>query len=171
MGEPMTEDMLTCLKKALAAREEVIWAYLFGSRARGLAGPGSDWDVAVWFARMEAFARLTSRLDLQSHLADILGAPVDLVDLNEASPLLCHEVLRGRIVLVDKDPVARAIWELKATGEYLDWLPYHRRYAKHLLQDLMGKGGVNRGPGRGGESPWLATPIHQGTPGRTERQL
>ena len=113
----MTEDMLTCLKEALAAREEVIWAYLFGSRARGRAGPKSDWDVAVWFRPMEVLARLNLRMDLRSGLTDTLGTPVDVVDLNEANLLLCHEVLRKRIVLVDKDPAARAFWELKVMGE------------------------------------------------------
>ena len=41
-------DLVARLADALEEREEVLEAYLFGSRARGRQRPGSDVDVAVY---------------------------------------------------------------------------------------------------------------------------
>ncbi|NLG83851.1 MAG: hypothetical protein GX493_04415 [Firmicutes bacterium] len=47
MGGEMAEDALVRLEGTLAAREEVIWAYLFGSRARGRPRQRLGWGGPV----------------------------------------------------------------------------------------------------------------------------
>jgi uncharacterized protein len=69
---------------------------LFGSTARGEAGPRSDIDLAVMFdpARkidMFEFAAIGARLE------DVLGAPVDLVTEPARKPRLQAEIERDRI--------------------------------------------------------------------------
>ena len=75
-------------------RHGVLLAYLYGSQARGEAGPLSDVDVAVLFGpnvpESERFNRLL-------HLIGEMGSvfrrnDVYVVDLAEASPLLRHRV-------------------------------------------------------------------------------
>lgn len=93
-------DPIEELRTRLEARPEILFAYLFGSRAReGPVRPDSDWDVAVCFdeglSPDERFDRLCR---LSAELEDI--GPVDLVDLNQAPPLLAHRALMGRRLLV-----------------------------------------------------------------------
>ena len=66
----MDERLLARLTQALAARDEILEAYLFGSRARGRARSDSDVDVAVYVAQSAADeghwgyrAELTTDLD------------------------------------------------------------------------------------------------------------
>ena len=50
--------------------------FLFGSAARGQAGPASDVDVLVEFDGPPTFDRY---MDLKFHLEDLLGRRVDVV--------------------------------------------------------------------------------------------
>ena len=155
----MTEDHEK-LREYFAAQSDISFAYLFGSRAKGTARSDSDWDVAVWLNTDDPYDRLTRRLDLQSELSRSLGGEVDVVDLRSATPLLWNEVIQARGLLWSGNPLRQAQWELRAIGEYLDWLPYHRRYASALLARLTKKAGEgNDQPGVGGDSPWNVNPV------------
>jgi predicted nucleotidyltransferase len=88
----MDVDLLRMqLASALEAHTEVELALLFGSRARGEAGPGSDLDVAV-------VGRAIDTIGLAIELSDANGLPVDVVDLSDDPPLaLLLAVLRDGI--------------------------------------------------------------------------
>ncbi|MGQ9590094.1 MAG: type VII toxin-antitoxin system MntA family adenylyltransferase antitoxin [Planctomycetota bacterium] len=70
---------------------QVIVAYLFGSRARGEARPGSDVDFAVLFERPSLDAYRTLWSDLHGVLSPLA---FDLVELNGADPVLSFDVIR-----------------------------------------------------------------------------
>jgi predicted nucleotidyltransferase len=159
MGE--LQAQISIIGNLLLENKEVAWAYLFGSRARGMSKPGSDWDIALWLSPESAPDRLSTCLAIQAALMESLKTSVDVVDLRGATLLLLREVLKRRLVLVDREPLARGRWELKTLGEYFDWLPYHRQYAQSLIQNLTGKGGESGQRGLGGESPWDIAPIRQ----------
>lgn len=157
----MTEDR-DKLREYFAAQLDVSFAYLFGSRAKGTARPGSDWDIAVWLDIEDPYDRLMRRLDIQADLGQSLGREVDVVDLRSATPLLWNEVIQARGLLWARDPLSQSQWELRAIGEYLDWLPYHRRYASALLDRLTRKEGEgNDQPRVGGDSPWDVKPVRE----------
>jgi predicted nucleotidyltransferase len=90
-------------------------AYLFGSRARADASASSDFDIAVLAERRIDPVR---RWEIQEHLARMLHADVDLVDLRSASTVLCVQVLQDGVVLSDRDPLARAEFEMYALSDY-----------------------------------------------------
>jgi predicted nucleotidyltransferase len=72
------------------ALPELMAVYGFGSRIQGTATPDSDWDVAVLVpGRVEPVKLWT----LAQDLADIVGSPVDLVDLRAASTILQYQVI------------------------------------------------------------------------------
>ena len=59
----------------------VRFAYLFGSRARGQERPGSDYDIAVYYAdaeQVDVYQRFLRGCDLQVRLQEHLGTKVDL---------------------------------------------------------------------------------------------
>lgn len=110
---------------ALAPRDEVLEAYLFGSRALGRAQAHSDTDIAVFVAE-----RALGRMDygyaaqLTAQLMAALGSnKIDVVILNRAPPVLYHRVLRdGRRVLA-RDLRATTTREGYALSRYCDFVP------------------------------------------------
>ncbi len=114
----MTADYLAALTQHLADEPAVRFGYLFGSRARGDAGPRSDVDVAVSLdPDTDAF---DFRLRLLERLMRLLRTDrVDLVILNTAPILLRQRVVRDGRVVKD-DPVARVRFEARTISEYLD---------------------------------------------------
>jgi predicted nucleotidyltransferase len=109
---------------------DIACVYLFGSRARGNAHSGSDVDVAVLFARPPAAGLKGLALDLADDLRKVLGAAVDLVVLNHASPDLIHRVLRDGVLVSERDRAARVRFEVDARRRYFDLLPYLREYRR-----------------------------------------
>jgi predicted nucleotidyltransferase len=64
--------------------------YAFGSQVQGTAGPQSDLDLAVLVA---GYADPLALWDLAGHLADVVGYPVDLLDLRAASTVMQYQVV------------------------------------------------------------------------------
>ena len=122
---------------AVASRqpERIVCAWLFGSLARGDAGPLSDVDVGLLCAdSLSREARWDLRIELAGHLARVDGPHIDVVILNDAPPLLQDRVLRhGRLLFCHDDRV-RVAFESRSLMEYLDFEYYLRRFDDALLQ-------------------------------------
>jgi len=71
---------------------------LFGSRAKGTAGDGSDVDLLVTFEPGHV-PGLLGLIALQEELADLLGEEVDLVSSGGLSPYMRDEILASRSLL------------------------------------------------------------------------
>lgn len=112
----------------------VVSALLFGSQARGTAGPLSDIDIAVWLEpRSTPTQRHQAQLDLMSAAAEALGTgEVQVVVLNDATPLLRHRAIRDGIRLLDRVPQIRVRLEAAAMLEYLDTAPLRATIASGL---------------------------------------
>jgi uncharacterized protein YutE (UPF0331/DUF86 family) len=81
--------------------------------------------------------RFELRLDLISQILQIIhGDEVDLVVLNEASPLLAYEVIRGGKVLFCRNDMAKTQYEATTINRYLDWRPFSRIYQNYLFEDI-----------------------------------
>ena len=119
------EQLVACLVRALAPRREILEAYLFGSRARGRAGPDSDIDVAVYIDKTIADdGHWGYRAELATDLMATVGAvEVDVVVLNEAPILLYHRVLRDGVRLLSRDLHATTSRAGQALSRYFDFLP------------------------------------------------
>ncbi|MDE1908259.1 MAG: nucleotidyltransferase domain-containing protein [Pseudomonas sp.] len=81
-------------KKVLAHLQaevpELLAVYVFGTQVTGEAGSESDLDVAVLSAGVVEPLLLWQ---LSGELADIVGVPVDLLDLRAASTVMQYQVL------------------------------------------------------------------------------
>jgi uncharacterized protein len=111
-----------------ASRAGVAAVYLFGSTARGAARPGSDVDVAVLFDAPPSPTLSGPRLVIEGDLERALGAPVDLVVLNDAPVDLRARVLRDGALLIDRDRSARIAFEVRTRNEAFDLEPVLARY-------------------------------------------
>jgi predicted nucleotidyltransferase len=93
--------LLSALRAALRTEQNVRFALLFGSVARGLDTPESDVDLLVDL-RDASFERI---VDLSTKLTRLVGRPVEVVELKDAEtePSLLAQVLADGRVLVDRE--------------------------------------------------------------------
>ncbi len=144
-------DVRERIRDALTERCEVVFAYLFGSRATGGKRRSSDVDVAVYLEEEEpvggprdgaagrgAGERSSSETWSAIH-GDLVravggsedrgGAPegVDLVILNRAPPLLADRVARSGELLFSRDEPERIRWLVRTKGRYCDLRPLRER--------------------------------------------
>src|SRR5271157_781139 len=70
--------------------------FIFGSAAKGGLRPGSDVEMAVTGLPSQVYFSAISKA------SDLLGRPVDLVDLDEPTPLVCYLLGSGELVRVER---------------------------------------------------------------------
>ena len=119
---------------------EVVALYLFGSEATGRTGPLSDLDLAVLLdeSKVKPRRRLDAQLNLLAETMRASGRfDVDLVLLNEATPLLAYEVVRSGRLLFERDRQKRITFEANAVCRYLDLEPFYQVSRKYLKRQLL----------------------------------
>jgi predicted nucleotidyltransferase len=115
---------------ANAEREGIAAAYLFGSVARGTAGPESDVDVGILYSEDPPRTLDGLGLKIEGELEKLFRTPVQVVVLNHASVDLLIRVLRDGKLLVDRDRSTRIRFEVKTRFEFWDLEPYLRMYRR-----------------------------------------
>jgi predicted nucleotidyltransferase len=135
----VSDELIHVLKDALTRHEDVVFAYLFGSAARGELRETSDVDVAALVleppdSKACRPTLASMRFSLQADLQEAARRAVDLVVLNHASPDLVHRVLRDGVLLVERDRGARIRFEVAVRNQYFDVLPYLKQYREAALR-------------------------------------
>jgi predicted nucleotidyltransferase len=134
-------DSLSRLRVALAARPVpgVAAAYVFGSMAEGREHRESDIDLGVLFDRQvypDERSRFEAQVELRRHLSPAsVGRDVDIVVLNDASPVLGRQIVRGeRVFCADReiDHAFRRDVQLRAA----DLEPFLQKMRRRLHANL-----------------------------------
>ena len=117
-------------------RHQVVLAYLYGSQARGKAGPLSDVDVAVLFdSNVPESERFSHLLHIIGELGRVFHRnDVYVVDLAEASPLLRHRVYYDGQLLYCTDNAVRVRFEIQSLRDYVDTEPLRKIKRQYVLQ-------------------------------------
>ena len=129
-----------------SSRPDVVLAYLFGSHARGTAGPLSDVDIAV-LARtgMGSQELFDLRLDLIGGLMERLACnDVDVILLNQAPLALSYRVLRDGRLVYCRDEQVRIEYQAGIVSRYLDFKPVIERHERAILERAR-RGELSRG--------------------------
>lgn len=109
----------------------VRFAYLFGSQARGEAGPRSDVDVAVHLGGARADLQL--RMDLTRRLARSTGVEAEVEVLDEAPLRLVERVLRDGRLIHSADEPARVAYEATMRRVCADFAIHADRLDRALI--------------------------------------
>jgi len=84
------------ISRVLAAVPQVMAAWGFGSAQHGIVQPGSDLDIGILWSELPTLEKLADlRSDLQAALQ---FDDIDLVLLNQASPVVRFEAVCGRLI-------------------------------------------------------------------------
>ena len=114
------ERLLAEAEIYLQSHLEVVFAYLFGSLAKGKPTPLSDVDIAIFLT--DGIDVAETKLEILGRLVDILQTDeIDLVVLNTASLPLINNILKYHKLIVDKKPFERHIFESLMMRKYFDF--------------------------------------------------
>jgi len=137
----MTQDQAAQIKK-IAQNIGLKYLYLFGSQAREKTNRRSDFDFAVKFNTKKVKNTFKAKLKLMSDLSEIVQKEeVDVVNIEEANPLLHFNILRdGKLIYEGKNRAERIMDKVMAMKIYYDRDYYYERHFKQKLNHLAIKG-------------------------------
>lgn len=134
MNNPSNRDRLATARDVLLDWLPGAWAvYVYGSFARGDAGPDSDLDLAVLLPPDQA---LEMPWDIATRVAERVRREVDLVDLRRASDVLRMQVLKHGRILHNARPGEVLAWEAQAITRYA----HYRREVAALMDQFRHTG-------------------------------
>ncbi|MCL7453271.1 MAG: nucleotidyltransferase domain-containing protein [Anaerolineae bacterium] len=136
---------LPAISTVLARQGDVVAAYLFGSLARGQAGPLSDIDIAALLTpALEEQAAVERQLDLMVALDALDPREMQVTLLNHAPPALAYQVLRDGILFYERSQPQRIGFEVRAMQRYFDVQPMLDFHAQVLMQQIQEVGLARR---------------------------
>ena len=126
------------------AHRSIVALYLFGSQATGKQGPLSDVDVAVLLDGKKVPPKqfFSFRLELIGAATRACRRPdVDVVILNEVSPVLKYEVVRSGRLVYERNRTARVGFEAAVAQRYFDLEPFYQVSRFYLKRQLLARHG------------------------------
>ena len=145
----MITEITEKLKIFFENHEEILFAVLFGSLAKGTANKMSDIDIAVMVdPKFDKTFPYGHQAELIADFMRILKRnDVDVVILNDAKILLKHQVLRyGKFIYI-RDMQARIQFQIDTINQYEDFKVLDRiheearrqRWAKYAISEKAQK--------------------------------
>ncbi len=123
------------LVETLATESHVVAAYLFGSLARGTAGPLSDIDVALLTGNPSEGEAACART-MDALCRRLRTSRVDIVSLADAPVPLRYRVIRDGLLVTCGDTAAVQRFVADTILQYLDFKPLRDR-ALALTRDAI----------------------------------
>jgi len=128
-------EVISILKNnlnALLEKYNIKLIYIFGSYAKGKNDKNSDLDIAVL---LEKGYNPLDKLSLIGDFIDIFKRnDIDLVILNDANPVLEHQVIKyGKLVYM-KDEDTKVFYEVRVLKEYMDMEYFRNTQMEYIRQ-------------------------------------
>ena len=131
------------LRKCLEDRENIIFAILFGSSARGLVGPESDIDIAIRFRKDPDPEELSDLILKLSECLDVREDKIDITIINdEVSLELRYKILRDGILILARDLESYKRFRDLSISMYIDFkkalelVEYGKKYLRKAEEML-----------------------------------
>lgn len=108
-------------RSILIEHENIIFAYIFGSYVKDKIRKDSDVDIAIY---LNDNMSTDTYLGIKMDLSESLKREVDLVILNDATPLLKYEIYKNNILLFTRNKTIESRYKVKTLFEYSDMKKY-----------------------------------------------
>ncbi len=126
-------DLITTIEHHFAeSKEDILLAFVFGSAAANRLTSESDVDIALLFSHKPGYFQV---MKMKAVLAAAVGREVDIVLLNDSSPIIRMQVLKNGKLLKKKNDAAYSDFVVRTVKEYDD-LKRKRKEAEDKI--LMG---------------------------------
>jgi predicted nucleotidyltransferase len=113
------KEVFEKIKNFLEKDPNILFALAFGSAVTGKLTPESDIDVAIYVKEPLSGYEL---LSLMQKLSSLVKKEVHIVVLNDATPLLRHQVMKNRKELFIKDFLTYSKFREKTIDDYQEYL-------------------------------------------------
>ncbi|MGO1470372.1 MAG: type VII toxin-antitoxin system MntA family adenylyltransferase antitoxin [Tissierella sp.] len=114
-------DIVKVCSNILIKYENIIFAYIFGSYASDNIKKDSDIDIAIY---LKNTIDTDAYINIKMELSDSLKREVDLVILNNTTPLLKYEIYKNHILIFTRDETVESKYKVKTLFEYNDMKRY-----------------------------------------------
>lgn len=125
----MDRKKLTAL---LQSNPNITAAILFGSEANGKATQESDIDIALLYETTH-IPKPLDVLQLREDLSDEMRQDVDIILLNNASPIIAMQAIKNGIPLLIRDHKAYNTFEMNLVTDYADVKKMRQPFEKTIL--------------------------------------
>jgi len=149
---PQSGDDIAALearvREYFVGRDEVVAVYVFGSQTKGKATQESDVDIALLLSpQFDLQAHFMYRIERAVELEPLVRRPVDVVILNQATLVLCNQILRYGRLIYERDRKQRVAFEVRSRQAYYDFQPMLTRLNRALVRRIkeVGLGNGYRG--------------------------
>lgn len=119
------------LKGLFESRKEITLAFIFGSFINGRLSVESDIDIAIFFNILPDFGLLSQ---IEDEIHRLTGLQVDIVILNNASPIIRMQILKKGILLKKANDKIYNEFFLKTIKEYDDLKQIRRQQEQNILK-------------------------------------
>jgi predicted nucleotidyltransferase len=123
--------MVKKLEKSLSVHNDIVLVFIFGSFVKGDITSSSDLDIAIFFTGAIDFYRIS---DLREDISEMLGLEVDIVVLNNASPVIKMQVLKKGTLLINKDQQTYNEFFVNTMKEYDDLKRTRKEIEEKILK-------------------------------------
>jgi predicted nucleotidyltransferase len=129
-GHKEKQTLIQKISGALENKNHIIFAYIFGSF--NTQETFKDIDIALFIADNDSKSALKGELDIERELEDIIHRPVDVRILNKAPISFVYQVIKGGIIVVDKNKDLRADFEGLTCKKYFDFRHLRIEYLREV---------------------------------------
>ncbi|HOJ11768.1 MAG TPA: nucleotidyltransferase domain-containing protein [Clostridiales bacterium] len=126
-------DNIEKCKNILIGYENIVFAYIFGSYAQRVIRTDSDIDIAIY---LEKELAVENYLEIKVDLTEACKREIDLIILNDATPLLKYEIYKNSILLFSRDKAIETSYKVKTLFEYNDMKKYLDLYYDRTINRL-----------------------------------
>ncbi|MGB9856980.1 MAG: type VII toxin-antitoxin system MntA family adenylyltransferase antitoxin [Dictyoglomaceae bacterium] len=120
-------EIVRVISDILSKRDEILFAYIFGSFI--VQEDYKDIDIGIYLKNFEDIDPLKYELSLERELEDKVKIPFDVRVINNAPLGFIYNVIKEKIIVLDRDDDFRADFESIILREYFDY--------KHLIMEYL----------------------------------
>jgi len=130
LTDKQKEILIKRISGILNPKEDIYFVYIFGSFAMG--NSFKDIDIGIFISEEELNSPLQLELEIEKELEDAINIPVDVRIINNAPLSFIYNILKHKIVIVDRNKTLRADFEGLVYKKYFDFQHLRKEYLREI---------------------------------------